>query len=97
MLWVMVLFSWDAESFALCLLGRGDRQAVAGMVLGGLGALIAVAGCAAMPLIHWDLTSRRASCANNLRLLAVALNRYADTPKSFPPARHTPADSLTRA
>jgi prepilin-type processing-associated H-X9-DG protein len=70
---------------------RGARLAVAGMVLGGVGTLVTAAGIAALFVVRWQYAGLRATCANNLREMGVALNKYAEAHKSFPPATHDPA------
>ena len=69
---------------------RGVRLAVAGMVLGGLGTLITMVGVGAIIALHWQRTSIRATCTNNLRQMGVALNKYAEAHGSFPSATQTP-------
>jgi hypothetical protein len=70
---------------------RGARLAVAGMVLGGLASLVTVLGVAAIVGLRMQDYSRRAECANHLRLIGVSLNKYADTHGTFPAAASAPA------
>jgi prepilin-type processing-associated H-X9-DG protein len=71
---------------------RGARLAITGMVLGGLATLLTVAGFGTIILLRWQQTSAQASCINNLRVLGVALNKYAEQHSHFPPATRNPAN-----
>src|SRR5262245_39329023 len=70
---------------------RGARLAVAGMVLGALASLVTVLGVAAIVGLRMQDYSRRAECANHLRVIGVSLNKYADTHGTFPAATSGPA------
>jgi hypothetical protein len=70
---------------------RGARLAIAGMVMGSLGTLITLAGLLAIGIVQLQLASKRAECANHLREIGVALNKYADVREKFPKATTGPA------
>jgi prepilin-type processing-associated H-X9-DG protein len=57
---------------------RGRRLAAAGMLLGGLGCLATLAGLAVGVVAHLTVRSQRLECANNLRRIGLAANKYAD-------------------
>ncbi len=71
---------------------RGARLAVAGLVLGGLSTLALLFWVGWQWLDQLNTAAARATCANNLRVIGVALNKYADAHKEFPPATRTPPD-----
>ncbi|HEY7426258.1 MAG TPA: DUF1559 domain-containing protein [Gemmataceae bacterium] len=65
---------------------RGRRLAVAGLVLGSVTTLVTVLGSAALVLLLVQDKSHLAGCANNLRLIGQAVNRYSDhNDGQFPP------------
>lgn len=65
---------------------RGQRWAIAGLVLGTLVTLTTLIGIPAMLLLLVQEKSHVAGCANNLRQLGQAINRYHDhNGKQFPP------------
>jgi prepilin-type processing-associated H-X9-DG protein len=69
---------------------RGVRLAVAGMILGAVGTTLGVLGFAAIAAMQLRQNSDRVECVNHLRQIGVALNKYADTHKRFPPATGDP-------
>jgi hypothetical protein len=71
---------------------RGGRLALAGMVASVCGLALPALGVIAMLAISAQATSRRVACANHLREIGLALNRYADAKGAFPPATSVPAD-----
>src|SRR5437870_4995795 len=64
---------------------KGRAAALAGMVLGGLGTLVAVAGLFAMVIMSIRGASERTVCQNRLRQLGSALGAYYGKEKSLPP------------
>jgi prepilin-type processing-associated H-X9-DG protein len=67
------------------LLGRG--AAIVGLFLGGLVSLVAIIGSCAIVLLHVRAADARVQCANNQRVIGVALNQYYDNNgKVFPRA-----------
>jgi hypothetical protein len=66
---------------------RGQRLAIAGLVLGIAGTVATAVAFVALVLLHVNAVSDRAGCANNLRRLGLAVNLYHDQNKDlFPPA-----------
>lgn len=64
---------------------RGRRLAIAGMVLGALTTAAAVLGGIAMILLFVQEKNHVAGCANNLRLIGLAVNNYSDGHNHFFP------------
>jgi prepilin-type processing-associated H-X9-DG protein len=65
---------------------RGRRVAVAGMTLGGVGALVSVIGIAAVVIFHLTTARSQTACLNNLRAIGLAITAYQDLhKKEFPP------------
>jgi hypothetical protein len=78
---------------ALCIINmsegpvRGRRSAVAGMVLGGLGALgVLILGFVANVILHFREDAARAGCQNNLRVIGLAVGAYRDEHEEYPEA-----------
>jgi prepilin-type processing-associated H-X9-DG protein len=57
---------------------RGRALAVAGLVLGALVSVVTVIGGVALVLLFVQEKSHVAACANNLRQIGLAVNRYSD-------------------
>src|SRR5262245_52074614 len=55
---------------------RGVRVVIAGLALAVVGASIPVVGVVAMLLLQVQATSRRVECADHLRQIGIALNKY---------------------
>jgi hypothetical protein len=69
---------------------RGARLAITGMILGALGTTVSLLGFGAIVAVQLRQNSNRVECANHLRAIGVALNKYADVQKRFPPATRDP-------
>ncbi len=65
---------------------RGAWMAVAGLAAGAVGVMISALGVIAMLTVSVRTTAARAECLNNLRVVGIALNQYADLHETFPPA-----------
>ncbi|MFO0929813.1 MAG: DUF1559 domain-containing protein [Gemmataceae bacterium] len=70
---------------------RGRRLALAGLTLGTVGTAATMVGAAAIVVVQLRATSYRVECVNRLRQIGIALNKYADTHQTFPPATRDPA------
>jgi len=70
----------------------GARLAKAGVFMGVVSTLLTVLGVGALVIVRWQDASRRVGCANHLRQIGVALNKYAEVHGSFPPATRTPPE-----
>lgn len=65
---------------------RGQRLAIAGLVLSALVTLLTVLGTVTLLLLYAQEKSQAAGCTNNLRLIGEAIQRYHDhNDKAFPP------------
>jgi hypothetical protein len=85
---VRTLRSINASDGAL----GGARLAVAGIIAAVCGLALPALGVVAMLAISAQAASKRVECANHLRQIGVALNKYADAHEAFPPATQVPAD-----
>jgi prepilin-type processing-associated H-X9-DG protein len=65
---------------------RGQRLAVAGMVLGGLGTLATALGVLAMVVLAMREQAAEAECRNNLRLIGLSVNAYHNAEGHYPQA-----------
>jgi prepilin-type processing-associated H-X9-DG protein len=63
---------------------RGARLAVAGMVLGGLATLLLLVWFTVNRIGWLRQRSALATCTNNLRVIGLSLNKYAEQHKRFP-------------
>ena len=63
---------------------KGRRLAVAGMILGGLGTLLCLAGVPAVWIVGLREKANRAACRNNLRVIGLAVNLYHGPRGPFP-------------
>src|SRR5262249_48808977 len=70
---------------------RGAPVAIAGLITGLLGLLPMVLGVVAIIALHLRATSQEMECHNNLRVLGIALNKYAEAQDAFPAAAFGPA------
>ena len=64
---------------------KGRGLAIAGMILGGLGTLLCLAGVPAVWIVGLREKANRASCQNNLRVIGLAVNLYHGDKGPFPP------------
>jgi hypothetical protein len=72
---------------------RGARLAIAGMALGLAGTVVTLLGLGTILALRQRASNNRVECIEHLHQIGLALNRYADAHKSFPPAARGP-DSL---
>ncbi|MFO0845514.1 MAG: DUF1559 domain-containing protein [Gemmataceae bacterium] len=71
---------------------RGARLVQVGLAAAVGGLALPALGLVAMLAVSAQTASRRVECANHLREIGLALNRYADAHGTFPPATSAPAD-----
>src|SRR5581483_1215751 len=74
------------------LFGRG--AAVAGLLLGALSTLVGAAGTCAIIIAWLQTADARVQCANNLRVLGVAVNQYSDSHGKVFPRAVVPLDGV---
>ena len=69
---------------------RGRGWPLPAWRIGGLGTIVTLLGACTIVVIELRARSNRVQSVNHLRLIGVALNKYADTHESFPPATRDP-------
>jgi hypothetical protein len=65
---------------------RGAWMAYVGLATGGASLVVTALGSIAILAVTWRVTAQKAECLNNLRVVGIALNEYADLRETFPPA-----------